>query len=501
MQFEPDPSHKPSIAEFPNRRFESNKQGAEPINKYPNCRASGLKRRRETLQLLVMQEREEPISTEPEAPSRKVARLVEMHPSDIAAEVEGMDLSEIREIFRSLSDEITADVIPELPQELQTELMENMRLERVTEIIPEMLSDEAADALGDVSPERLQDIMEQLPEEEYEEISDLMEYPEDSAGGIMQKEVHAIDQSLTLAQAREAIRKDEDEGQEDESSIYLYVIDSSERLKGVLRLRDLLFRDLRLSVGSVMITEVRSVSANADQEEIANLFQKYNFSSLPVVDDFGKLVGRVTSDDVLDVIQEEATEDMQRMVGISGEETVSTPWTRSVKNRLPWLCVNLCTGFCIAWVVSMFEPAIEQYAILAFFLPIVGLLGGNAGNQTLTIVVRSLALGEIEDKEWKQLLAKEVLTGITTGFSIGLLAGLASWLWIGKPILGIVVFLAMLLNMIAAALAGVLVPIGLRSVKVDPALASSIMVTTATDIIGFFLFLSLATLAINALSL
>ena len=424
-----------------------------------------------------------------------------MHPSDIAAEVENLTLDEIREVFRALNDEKTADVIPELPQEIQTELMENMRLERVTEIIPEMLSDEAADALCYVSPGRLQDIMEKLTDEECEEISDLMEYAEDTAGGIMQKEVHAIHESLTLAQAREAIRKDEDDDQEDVSAIYVYVIDDSKRLKGVLRLRDLLFRDLRLQASKVMITEVRSVSVNADQEEIANLFQKYNYSSLPVVDDFGKLVGRVTSDDVLDVLQEEATEDMHRMVGISGEESVSTTWNKSVRNRLPWLCVNLCTGFCIAGVVSMFEPAIEQYAILAFFLPIVGLLGGNAGNQTLTIVVRSLALGEIDDDEWKPLLSKEVITGCINGFVVGAIAGLASWLWIGKPILGLVVFLAILLNMIAAALAGVLVPFGLRSLKIDPALASSIMVTTATDIIGFFLFLSLATLAINTFSL
>ncbi|MBT3480320.1 MAG: magnesium transporter [Opitutales bacterium] len=448
-----------------------------------------------------MQEREMQNPTESEAYALRRARLVQMHPSDIAAEIENLELDEIREVFRDLNDDKTADVIPELPQELQTELMENMRLERVTEIIPEMLSDEAADALGDVSPERLHDIMEKLPSEEYEEISDLMEYPEDSAGGIMQKEVHAIKDSLTLAEAREAIRKDEDQDQEDVSSIYVYAIDDSQRLKGVLRLRDLLFRDLRLLVSKVMVTEVRSISVNADQEEIANLFQKYNYSSLPVVDDFGKLVGRVTSDDVLDVIQEEATEDMQRMVGISGDESVSTPWRRSVRNRLPWLCVNLCTGFGIAWVVSMFEPAIEQYAILAFFLPIVGLLGGNAGNQTLTIVVRSLALGEIDDDEWKPLLLKEVITSFTTGFAIGTLAGLASWLWIGMPILGLVVFLAMLLNMIAAALAGVLVPFGLRSLKIDPALASSIMVTTATDVIGFFIFLSLATLAINTFSL
>ena len=267
---------------------------------------------------------------------------------------------------------------------------------------------------------------------------------------------------------------------------------------GVLRLRDLLFRDLRLKVKDVMITEVRTVSGEADQEEIAQLFQKYNFTALPVVDADGKLTGLVTSDDVIDVILEEATEDMQRMVGLSGEEMVNTPWSKSVKNRLPWLCVNLCTAFAVAWVVSQYENTISQYAVLAVFLPIVGLLGGNAGSQTLTIVVRSLALGEIEDKEWRRVLVKEVAVGCTTGLAIGIIVGALSYFWKGSPILGFVAFLAMMLNMIAAALAGVLVPIGLRTLKVDPALASSIMVTTVTDVVGFFLFLSLATLAISS---
>jgi magnesium transporter len=266
-----------------------------------------------------MTERDDYNTAEPEASSLRSERLKDMHPSDIAAEIENLELDDIREIFRSLSDEVTADVITELPQDLQTELMENMRLERVSEIIPEMLSDDAADALSDVSPERLHDIMEQLPDEEVEEISDLMEYPEDSAGGIMQKEVHAISENLTLGEAREAIRKDED--QEDVSAIYVYVTNELGQLKGVLRLRDLLFRDLRLKTSQVMVTEVRSVPVTADQEEIANLFQKYNYSSLPVVDNAGILLGRVTSDDVLDVVQEEATEDMQRMVGISGDES------------------------------------------------------------------------------------------------------------------------------------------------------------------------------------
>jgi magnesium transporter len=446
-----------------------------------------------------MQESDAGDATPEDAFAKRIERLRDLHPSDVAEEIEDLELDEIREILRDLDHDIIADIIPELPQEVQTDLMENMRVERVSEIIPEMYSDDAADALGDVSPERLQTIMEQLPDEEMEEISTLMEYPEDSAGGIMQREVHAIKDSLTLAEARESIRLAED--QEDISAIYIYVVDEEGRLKGVLRLRDLLFRDLSLPVRDVMITKVRSIRAAADQEEIANLFQKYNYSSLPVVDDFGKLVGRVTSDDVLDVVQEEATEDMHRMVGISGDETVYTPWQRSVRNRLPWLCINLATGFCIAWVISMFEPAIEEYAILAFFLPIVGLIGGNAGNQTLTIVVRSLALGEIEDREWRRLLIKEFFTGCTTGFAVGGLAGLVSWIWIGKPILGAVVALAMLFNMIAAAAAGVLVPISLRALKVDPALASSIMVTTTTDIVGFFLFLSLATIAIAAFNL
>ena len=422
-------------------------------------------------------------------------RFQTMHPSDIAAELEDLELDVVRDHLRDFSDETAADVIIELPQDMQTELMENMRLDRVSDIIPEMNSDDAADALGHVSPARLSEILDELPAEDGQEISGLLEYDEDTAGGIMQKELLAINEDLSLHEAREAIRKDED--QEGDSSIYVYVVDADKKLKGVLRLRDLLFRDLRLKVKDVMITEVRSVSVEADQEEIAQLFQKYNFTALPVVDVLGRLTGLVTSDDVIDVIQEEATEDMQRMVGMSGEEMVSTPWFKSVRNRLPWLCINLCTAFAVAWVVSRYEHTISQYAVLAVFLPIIGLLGGNVGSQTLTIVVRSLALGEIEDKEWRGVLAKELIVGFTIGITIGCIVGFISFIWKGSSILGIVAFLACMLNMTAATMAGVLVPISLRALKIDPALASSIMVTTVTDIIGFLLFLSLASLAIS----
>ena len=434
-----------------------------------------------------------------EALERKIPRLIEMHPSDIAAEIDDLEIDEIRQVLRSLSDEKAAEVIPELPQELQTELMENMRVSRVAEIIPEMYSDDAADALSEVSPERLQTIMQELPDEDSEEISEILEYPDDSAGGIMQKEVIAVREHLTLGAAREAIRQDED--QDEDSAIYVYVVDAEERLRGVLKLRDLLFRDLRLKVSEVMLTDVHSVSVHADQEEIANIFQKYNFIAVPVVDDFGRLVGLVTSDDVMDVIQEEATEDMHRMVGLTGEESVTTPWSYSVKKRLPWLCVNLGTAFLAAWVISFFETSITQYAILAILFPIVAGQGGNAGSQTLTIVVRSLALGEIEGDGWRKVLLKEIIVGIFSGIAIGLVVGTASWLWQGSLVIGIVICIAMLLNMIAAALSGVLVPMGLRALKVDPALASSIMVTTVTDVIGIFVFLSLATMAAKSFPL
>lgn len=442
-----------------------------------------------------MEEREEENRTVSSAFDRDLNRLKEMHPSDIAEDIEDRDLSEIRQVLREFSDEQVAEILTELPQEIQTDLMENMRLERVSEIIPEMYSDDAADALGQVSPARLQDILNKLPDDEVEEISTLLEYEEDTAGGIMRKEVNAVLTSMALSEAREAIRRDQDYDQD--NAIYIYAVDDNGRLQGVLKLRDLLFRDLRLKVADVMIADVRSVSVSADQEEIANIFQKYNYLALPVVDDFGKLVGLVTSDDVIDVIQEEATEDMQRMVGLSGEEMVTTPWRRSVSNRLPWLYVNLATAFLAAWVISIFESTISKYTVLAVFLPIIGGMGGNAGAQTLTIVVRSLALGEIEDNEWRRVLTKEMIIGTVTGLAIGVVVGAISWLWQGSWLIGIIVFTAMMLNMVAAALAGVLVPIGLRAVKVDPALASSIMVTTVTDVVGFFLFLSLATFALQ----
>ncbi|MGF1677986.1 MAG: magnesium transporter [Candidatus Methylacidiphilales bacterium] len=424
-----------------------------------------------------------------------IVTLTKGHPHDIARQIEHFEAVTIRKIFRGLPDELTAEVLAELPLEIQIELFESMRVNRLSGIISEMFTDDAADVLGSLSTERLREILTALPKEEASALQSLLNYPEDTAGGIMQREFIAVSDNLTLREAREQIRKEEES--ENEGILYVYVTDMIGRLRGILRIRDLLFRDPNRLVRDVMIKEVRCVSVHADQEEIAKLVQSYHFLAVPVVDDFGKLVGIVTHDDILEVIQEEATEDIQRLAGLSGEEVIDSSWKETVAARLPWLFVNLITAFLAASVVSIFEGTIAEFALLAVFMPIVAGQGGNSGTQTLTIVVRSLALGEIRLDQRSQLLIKELLVGLCNGCAIGISVGFITWLWKGNVLVGVIICLAMIFNMLAAAAAGVMVPLTLKSLKIDPALGSGIMVTTVTDVFGFFIFLGMATVALS----
>jgi magnesium transporter len=286
------------------------------------------------------------------------------------------------------------------------------------------------------------------------------------------------------------------EAQQEDVS-YLYVTDSDQKLMGVVSLRDLVFRKPHRRIEEIMNREVKSVRVDADQEEIARQFEHYHYLGLPVVDYTGRLAGIVRANDVLEIAQEEATEDMQLMVGLSGEERALTPWRKSMRTRLPWLYINLATAFLAAAVVGFFEDTIARWTVLAVFLPIVAGQGGNSGAQTLTVIIRELALGEISPGDGRKAFVKEIVLGVANGFAIGIVVGVISYLWKGEAMLGIVVGLAMLLNMIAAAMSGVLIPFGLKAFKIDPALASSIFVTTVTDVAGFFFFLGLATLAMR----
>lgn len=422
--------------------------------------------------------------------------LKDQHPHDIAVEIQELTIQKIRSVLRQLPDTLASEVILEMPTHTQVLLFESMRVSRLSGIIGEMFSDDVADLLGQISTERLEKIMEQLPPGDAREISALLRYEEDTAGGIMQTEVISVLEDLTIAETIERLRGMEDLTQTD-GYFYVYVTDTNERLRGVLRIRDLLFSKPDRTVRDIMIREVRAVSVHADQEEIARMFKHYGFSVVPVVDDFQRLRGLVTSDDVMDVMEEEATEDMQRMIGLSGEESTSTPWKESVQKRLPWLYVNLLTAFLAGSVVALFETTIAQYAVLAVFLPIIAGQGGNAGTQVLTIVVRSLALGDVPDKGQQAIVLKELIVGLLNGLAIGIVVGVIAWVWKQNVALGVVVFAAMLLNMVAASLAGVVIPFGLKALRIDPALASAIMLTTVTDVVGFFLFLGFAALALS----
>jgi len=244
-----------------------------------------------------------------------------------------------------------------------------------------------------------------------------------------------------------------------------------------------------------MKSDVKHVWVDDDQEKIAHLFEHYHYMALPVLDRTRRLVGIVQANQVVEVMRQEATEDMQLMVGLSGEERALTPWKQSMKRRLPWLCINIGTAFLAAAVVGMFEETIAAWTALAIFLPIVAGQGGNAGAQTLTIIIRDMALGEISKGDGRKALLKEASLGLFNGIVIGLIVGVISYMWKGSFDLGLVVAVAMVLNMIAAGISGVLVPYTLRALKIDPALASSIIMTTVTDVAGFFFFLGLAALA------
>jgi magnesium transporter len=436
-----------------------------------------------------------------ETPLREQTELADLsnlknrHPRDIAEEIRDFALPRVREILRTLPDSVAAEVISDLPKDTQLQLFESMEVTNLSGIVSQMFSDDVADILGHVSGARLREIMSRLPAGEAKQISDLLKYAEDTAGGIMQTEVISVSEELSIAEALAVLRRQEEDLPN--GIFYIYVTDAERRLRGVLRVRELLFRPSHLRIRDIMVPEVRAVSVHADQEEIARLVRAYGFSAIPVVDDFQRLRGVVTAADVLDVLEEEATEDMQRMVGLSGEERADTPWIYSVRNRLPWLYFNLATAFLAGWVVSLFETTIASYAALAIFLPIIAGQGGNAGTQTLTIIVRSIALGDLPEKHRRFILTKEIIVGILNGLAIGLVVGAVSWLWRNEFVLGIITFAAMVLNMVAAGIAGVLIPLGLKALRIDPALASAIMLTTVTDVVGFFLFLGLAALVLS----
>jgi magnesium transporter len=382
------------------------------------------------------------------------------------------------------------EAVSELGPEAGAALLGTHSAEEIARLAQEIPSDDAA-ALIDQLPDDLSAaVLDLMRPKESGVVEHLLEYDEQTAGRIMNPHVFALNEDMTVGESITELQTNRDV----EMVFYLYVVDERRHLVGVTSLRRLLLVSPETPLKRIMTADLITARVDMDQEEVARQVASYNLLAIPVVDEENKLVGVITVDDVIDVIKDEATEDIYRLAGVTGDERAFTPAAESVRKRLPWLGVNLVTAFLAAAVVAFFEDTIDQVTALAVFMPIVAGMGGNAATQTLVVMVRGIALGELNWSNSRRALIKESIVGFSNGVILGLVAAAVAWATRGSPMLGVVLCGAMIINMLVAAMAGTLVPLGLRAAHVDPALASSVFITTLTDIIGFFSFLGLATL-------
>ena len=422
-----------------------------------------------------------------------------LHAADLADRLQRMPVDEARNILGELPVKHASDALTELEDDVLVTLLEDFQQAKLVPLLNEMYAEEAADVLGEMEETDRARLLRKMGAKEAKAAKELLKYPEDTAGGIMSDRFVTLRSHQTVAEGHRRIRRKHREQQPTDIN-YLFVTDQRQKLVGVVSIRDLIFSDDEVKVSDIMDREVKYVRVTDDQEEVVRRFERYHFLGLPVLDEEGKMAGIIRGDDVLSVAIEEQTEDMQKMVGLSGEERTLTPWATSFKRRLPWLCVNLLTACLAGAVVGVYGVTIEKFVILAVFLPIIASQGGNAGMQTVTVIVRDMALGELSPGDGRKALFKELLLGLLIGTIIGLIVGVVGYLIapeFGIPvdiswILGLVVGTAMVLNLLAAALFGVLIPFALKFFRLDPALGSSILITTVTDVAGFFFLLALA---------
>ncbi|MBU3159435.1 magnesium transporter [Clostridium frigoris] len=421
----------------------------------------------------------------------EVNKLIQfIHPADILIAIrqyEGVKL----DLFKKLSPNIIADIIDDADDDEKYDLLSIHEDVMQKKIIHEMSSDELVDLLEAVTEDEAKNIMIKLDKEDVAEVTELLTYPPDSAGGIMAKEFVSIKENMTIGETLHYLQK---ETPDVDNAYYIYVVDENALLKGVISLRDIVINSFNVKISDIMNDNAMSIPVDMDKEEVGHIFEKYGYLTMPVVNEFMQILGIVTSDDVMEILSDEHTEDLYRLAGIKEDEKVTGSLKSAVKSRLPWLFVNLLTAILAAATVSLFEGTIQKVVALATFMPIVAGMGGNAGTQTLTIIIRSIALGEVTAKNSLKILLKEFGVGLFTGIAMGIAVAFLGYLWEKNIVFGVVIGLSMVLNMVAATISGFAVPVILRKLNIDPALASAVFVTTVTDVLGFFFFLGLATL-------
>ena len=425
------------------------------------------------------------------ATANLVNLLHKQHPADLAqvfAELGEKDRATSFALLLDRNSKLAMEALSELGPEGGAALLADRSAEEIARLLHDLPSDDAA-AIIDNLPEALSAaVLELIEKRPGDEVGELLEYDEQTAGRIMNPKVFALSEDMTAGEAITTLQGARDV----EMVFYLYVVDVRRHLVGVISLRRLLLVPPSTPLKRIMTTDLTSVRTGTDQEEVARLVASYNLLAIPVVDDENKLVGVITVDDVIDVIKDEATEDVYRLAGVAGDDRVFTTAAESLRKRVPWLEVNLVTAFFAASVVALFEGAIDRLPVLAVFMPVVAGMGGNAATQTLTVIVRGIALGELTWANSRKALFKEAIVGLGNGIACGLVGWLVVWIWKGDVWLGAILCAAMVINMFVAAIAGTLIPLALRALKVDPALASSVFITTLTDVFGFASWLGLS---------
>ena len=422
-----------------------------------------------------------------------IERLSGLHPVDQGEVLDGLSRYIQQSLIADLDHLVLADILEYLEPEESAELVGGREPADLAQVLDLTDADVAVDLLQHISEDKQQETLEAMIDST--EVSELLQYQDDTAGGLMTPDYPVVLETTTTPNALDQLRL---LGPHAEDINSVLVMDTERRLVGSLSVTRLALARANMVVGDIMDREINSVVAATDQEECVRVMQRYNLSLLPVVDGEGRLAGVVLAEDLMDVVAEEATEDMFRIASVGGER-IAGPLTNSLRRRLPWLYINLATAFLAAVMVSLFEDTITKVVALAVFLPVVASQGGIGGTQTVTLVVRSMALGEVPRRLGLRLLARELALGLIHGVALGIVVGFVAYLWKGNFTLGLVLGLAMLGNMLVAGMFGAGVPLLLRHLKMDPAVSSAVFVTTFTDVIGFVLFLGLAAAFIDHL--
>ena len=411
----------------------------------------------------------------------------DMHPADTADIIEHLNESDREKLIKLNNFKIDPEVFIELNESIQSEIIKYLSSDSIVSILKNLESDNAIKILENLDEKNKDIVLNSLPPKDRFVFQESLSYPEDTAARLMQREFTAIPSNWSVGQTIDYLRENKDLPEE---FLEIFIVDNEFKPIGTVPSSKVLRTPRDTKMQSIMLETQLSIPVDMDQEEVGHLFENYNLNSACVVDKSNKLVGMITSDDVLTVLKEEAEEDALRLAGV-GDEEITDGVFKKTKRRFNWLLLNLFTAFIATWVIYMYEDAIKEMVLLAVLMPIVASMGGNAGMQTLAVTIRALATKELSAGNFSKIVTKEFIIGILNGIIFAAITGTIVQLWLDQINLSILIAIAMILNMIVAGLFGILVPVALKRMRIDPAIASSVFVTTITDVIGFLSFLGI----------